>query len=153
MADLSNKLSNNTNFKYRDQLANLFMYTALMNIVIPDTKKFPENHSGYYSDLLLQRFDNFDYVHHSVNQIYRDYPINKVALINSFKELTGSTIIQYQNKKKAEYAAQLLRSTEYSITEIGMQLNFSSPSHFTKMFQAHHGITPKKYKQMHTGKV
>ena len=155
LQDLAIKLCSNENRKYQDQLAYLFMMTALTNLIMPvqSTATKPENAGNsaiYYASVLLERLDSYTYVGDPVNEIYKNFPINKVALIQAFKERTGDTIVQYSNKKKMEYAAQLLSIEKQSVTDIANVLNFSSPSHFTKVFCAHFGVNPKKYQQMNS---
>ncbi len=155
LQDIAIKLCNNENKKYQDQLVYLFMMTALTNLIIPSQATVPKqvnfgNSAHHYATELLDRLDNYMYIADPVNEIYKDFPINKVALIQAFKERTGETIIQYSNKKKMEYAAQLLSIEKQSVADIANVLNFSSPSHFTKVFNAHFGMNPKKYQQMNS---
>lgn len=153
LQDLAFQLSNNNNIQFRGQLAHLFMMTALTNLIMPShNTPEPRTSSNYYADLLLQQLDDYMYITVPVSEIYLDYPINKVALIQSFKEKTGYTIVQYSTKKKMEYAAQYLSVEKQNVAEIANILNFSSPSHFAKVFQEHYGLTPKKYQQLHCSK-
>ena len=152
LQDLAFKLSNNNNVRFRNQLAHLFMMTALTNLIMPSHTPAPRNSSTYYADLLLQRLDDYMYITVPVSEIYLDYPINKVALIQTFKDRTGYTIVQYSTKKKMEYAAQYLSVEKQNVVEIANILNFSSPSHFAKIFREHYGVTPKKYQQLHCSK-
>ena len=155
LQDLAIKLCSNENRKYQDQLAYLFMMTALTNLIMPVQSTAPKqenagNSANYYASVLLERLDSYTYIGDPVNEIYKYFPINKVALIQAFKERTGDTIVQYSNKKKMEYAAQLLSIEKQSVTDIANVLNFSSPSHFTKVFCSHFGVNPKKYQQMNS---
>lgn len=155
LQDLAIKLCDNDNRKFQDQLAYLFMMTAITNLIMPVASNAPKqevsgNSADYYASVLLERLDSYAYIGDPVNEIYKDFPINKVALIQAFKERTGDTIIQYSNKRKMEYAAQLLSIEKQSVADIANILNFSSPSHFTKVFCAHFGVNPKKYQQMNS---
>jgi AraC-like DNA-binding protein len=44
-----------------------------------------------------------------------------------------------------EEAAFLLRQTGYSVSEVGYGLGFTNLSHFSRLFQRHYNINPKKY--------
>lgn len=63
-----------------------------------------------------------------------------------FKKMTGISITDYINKQKVEEAKFLLQYTQMNILEISANLNFSSPSYFTKIFKKHEGILPRDYK-------
>ena len=41
-------------------------------------------------------------------------------------------------------AAQLLR--ELSVSQVGYKIGFSNLSHFTRLFEKHHQVKPKRYK-------
>ena len=153
LAELAKKISNNSVRGYADSFVHLFLFTVLSFCIINEVDNVPsspQNTSRYIDDLLI-RLNNFTYINHSVNQIYKDYPIAQSALITLFKKRTGMTIIQYHNMKKMEYAAQLLSSHEYTVTDVCVMLNFSSLPHFGQLFKAQFGVSPKKYQKTHFG--
>lgn len=150
LIELSNKLTNNSNIKTREKLARLFFFTAFTLCTIPVQISSNAKASQLYVDNLLSKLNNYTYLNKNVCDIYKEYPIAKSSLIASFKKETGYTIIQYQNKKKMEYATQLLNVKRYSITDVVNMLNFTSPSHFAKLFKESYGITPSEYRRLHT---
>lgn len=153
LAELAKKISNNSVRGYADSFIHLFLFTVVSFCIINESENIssaPQNTARYIDDLLI-RLNNFTYINHSVNQIYKDYPIAQSALITLFKKRTGMTIIQYHNMKKMEYAAQLLSSHEYTVTDVCVMLNFSSLPHFGQLFKAQFGMSPKKYQKTHFG--
>lgn len=62
-----------------------------------------------------------------------------------FKQVFGDTVYNYYQKARMEEAAFLLKQAGYSVSETGYQLGFSNLSHFSRIFERHFGITPKKY--------
>ena len=62
-----------------------------------------------------------------------------------FKQVFGDSIYNYYQKTRMEEAAFLLKQAGYSVSEVGYQLGFSNLSHFGRLFEKHHGSTPKKY--------
>ena len=71
-------------------------------------------------------------------------------MAHSFTKFTGMSPIQYLNQRRLETACQLLRDTDYSISDISSQTGFSSQSYFTQIFRKFYGITPVKYRQLHS---
>jgi len=71
--------------------------------------------------------------------------MSETKLKQLFKQTFGSTIYDYYQKIRMEEAAFLLKQAGYSVSEVGYQLGFSNLSHFSRLFQKHYGITPKKY--------
>ena len=66
-----------------------------------------------------------------------------------FKKETGISVSSYIREKKIELAKNLLKFSEYSMSEIAYRLSFSSQSHFIQQFRDVVGMTPKKYRDLH----
>ncbi|CAL1517542.1 helix-turn-helix transcriptional regulator [Chitinophaga sp. MM2321] len=62
-----------------------------------------------------------------------------------FKQVFGDTLYNYYQKARMEEAAYLLRQGGYSVSEAGYQLGFSNLSHFSRLFEKHYGMKPKKF--------
>lgn len=71
--------------------------------------------------------------------------MSETKLKQLFKQTFGDTIYNYYQKIRMEEAAFLLKQSGYSVSEVGYQLGFSNLSHFSRLFQRHYSITPKKY--------
>lgn len=74
--------------------------------------------------------------------------VSETTLRRLFKEQTGKTIHRFVQDTKMIYAANLLVTTNDAISEIGYQLGYESPSHFTKSFRENYGISPQDYRRM-----
>jgi AraC-like DNA-binding protein len=44
-------------------------------------------------------------------------------------------------------AARLLKAKKLSVSEVGYEMGFTNLSHFTRTFEKHTGMKPKKYTQ------
>lgn len=64
-----------------------------------------------------------------------------------FKKETGMTVQEYVRSCRIEAACNMLLYSNYSLTEIGGFLSFSSSSHFISVFRACVGCTPRQYQQ------
>ena len=67
-------------------------------------------------------------------------------LSRRFKQETGSSINDYIQSIKIEMAKSLLSDSHIPIHDIFDRLNFSSHSHFSKIFRKLIGITPTEYR-------
>ncbi|MBO5879117.1 MAG: helix-turn-helix domain-containing protein [Clostridia bacterium] len=67
--------------------------------------------------------------------------------IRYFKKETGQTPGDYVNKRKLEYAANLLVNTELSMLEIAYRLGFFDATHFSKAFKKRYSISPSAYRK------
>ena len=62
-----------------------------------------------------------------------------------FKQIFGNSIYNYYQVLRMNEAAYLIKEQKFSVSEAGYRLGFSNLSHFTRMFERHIGLKPKKY--------
>jgi AraC-like DNA-binding protein len=62
-----------------------------------------------------------------------------------FKQIFGTTIYSYHQTLRLNEAAYLLRTEKVSVSEVGYRLGFTNLSHFSRIFERHTGMKPKKY--------
>lgn len=60
----------------------------------------------------------------------------------AFKEATGLTPVQYQQRLRLEVAANLLENSELSIEDIASHSGFDDARHFRRLWQRYFGTTP-----------
>jgi len=98
-------------------------------------------------------FSCMDYIY---NHLHEKLTLNDLAeyvslspnyLATLFKKETGQTIQNYIVNRKIDAAKRMLTYSEYSLTEIGNYLAFSSTSHFIKVFKENTGVTPRDFKK------
>lgn len=63
-----------------------------------------------------------------------------------FRSVTGRTPIDYLNYYRVECAAELLRGTEESITEIALSCGFSDSGYFSRMFRKYKCTSPSQFR-------
>ena len=63
-----------------------------------------------------------------------------------FRATRGISPLTCLKKLRIDHAAMMLESSTLSISEISMQLGFSSFSHFTRLFRRETGTTPRDYR-------
>ncbi|SEH29682.1 helix-turn-helix transcriptional regulator [Chryseobacterium culicis] len=66
-------------------------------------------------------------------------------LVKLFRQVFGDSIYNYFQTLRMQEAARLLREEQLSVSEAGYQLGFSNLSHFSRIFEKHIGMKPKKY--------
>jgi AraC-like DNA-binding protein len=62
-----------------------------------------------------------------------------------FSAQTGKTITQYLRQLRMERAAELLRAGEFNVTEVALEVGYSSLSHFSAAFHETFGCCPGLY--------
>lgn len=68
-------------------------------------------------------------------------------LSRKFKSLTGRSLTSHIQESRLAKAAELLRATKLSITEIAVQVGFNNPAYFATCFKASLGQTPLQYRK------
>ncbi len=66
-------------------------------------------------------------------------------LSRTFSSHTGQTITQYLRRLRMDKAAGLLRAGELNVTEVALEVGYSSPSHFSLAFHETFGCCPGLY--------
>ena len=69
-------------------------------------------------------------------------------LSNLFSEVEGITIEQYIINQKIEKVKELLMYDESSLSQIAVQLGYSSTAHLSTQFKKLTGLTPSQFKQI-----
>jgi AraC-like DNA-binding protein len=62
-----------------------------------------------------------------------------------FRQIFGNSIYNYYQVLRIHEAAYLIKEQRLSVSEAGYRLGFTNMSHFTRMFERHIGMKPKKY--------
>lgn len=80
----------------------------------------------------------------TLEELEKNFFINKYYLCHLFKEMTGFTILEYITYKKIYAAKELLKKT-YAINEVCVKLGFEDYSNFYRSFKKVAGISPQQY--------
>ena len=75
------------------------------------------------------------------------------SLCRFFKMNVGSSIFEYLNKIKVEFACKLLMNPDIGIFDVCLDSGFNNLSHFNKQFRKHMGVTPSEYRKRFRGLV
>lgn len=75
--------------------------------------------------------------------------LNPKYFCRLFRQVTGKTPIEYLNYYRIECAAELLCSTQYTITDIAFRCGFEDSSYFGRMFRRMKSISPRGYRALH----
>lgn len=81
-----------------------------------------------------------------LQRLAREAGIGVTILTESFQTITGKTPHRYILDARVERAAELLRHTHLSLTDIAAQVGLSSQSHFNLVFKRYFDVTPRAYR-------
>lgn len=75
--------------------------------------------------------------------------LNRTYLSNHFHETEGITIQDYIQRERMKAAENLLKFSDYSISEIANYLQFHNQSYFGEVFKKHTTMTPGAYRKQY----
>ena len=80
-----------------------------------------------------------------VNDFAYEIGMSRTQLYKKINAIAGQTVREFIRIIRLKKAAELLVSTNMSITEIAEKVGFGSQSYFTTSFTDYFGINPSKY--------
>lgn len=83
-----------------------------------------------------------------MDQIARESGLSRPHFFKLFRRQTGLTPHLYMNTLRVETAIGLVTDTRKSVTDIGLDLGFSSQSSFTRFFSLNVGMPPTDYRRV-----
>ena len=76
--------------------------------------------------------------------------VSKAGLYRKLKELTGKTPSEFVRNIRLTHAADLLRTTKMTVSEIMYKSGFSNKSYFYREFAKIYNVAPKEYRNSQT---
>lgn len=67
-----------------------------------------------------------------------------------FKQISGSTPLQFILKLRLSNAQNLLENSNLTIAEIASEVGYENPLYFSRLFHKHIGVSPSEYRKMRT---
>ncbi len=68
-----------------------------------------------------------------------------------FSQAVGRSFINYLTCLRIERAKELLRNTSMKLSTIAMEIGYNEPNYFSHVFRKMENMTPKEYRQAHSG--
>lgn len=102
-----------------------------------------------WSDKVVERVNQYIAVNYcqevTLSELCDLVHMNPSSLCRYYKRVTKRKIFDYLAQTRIEYSLKLLRSTNYSISQIALECGYNSPSHFYHQFKDITGYAPTDY--------
>lgn len=126
----------------------LEILSLILRHVSPD--RFVEKLAGHSNDR-IKNMVTYIHNHYSekvtLDDIAKAGNISRSECCRFFKKMTRLTPIEYLTNYRLNQSVYLLENIQLSITEIAVEVGFSSTSYFIHKFKQHIGYTPKEFQQ------
>lgn len=83
----------------------------------------------------------------SVEELSSELNMSRVHLYKKMVSITGKTPIEFIRIIRLKRAAQYLRESQQTVSEIAFQTGFSNPKYFRKYFKEEFGVLPSEYQE------
>lgn len=111
----------------------------------------PENTVNTIKCIELQSIKEYIESHYNekitLDELSKQFYINKYYLAQIFKEQYGMTINAYILQKRVSEAKRLLRFTDMTIEEVGSVCGICDQNYFSRLFKKIEGISPSGYRR------
>jgi AraC-like DNA-binding protein len=81
----------------------------------------------------------------SMQELADEIGLSLSKLKEGFKHIYGESVFNFLLDYKLEFARKQLLSKKYNVSEISLQVGYSTASHFISAFKKKYGTTPKQY--------
>ena len=84
----------------------------------------------------------------SLESVASHFFIDKHYLARLFKEQYGVTLVTYLQQVRITYAKRMLRFTDKSIEEIGLECGIGELNYFSRVFKKLEGVSPSEFRRV-----
>jgi AraC-like DNA-binding protein len=83
---------------------------------------------------------------YGIRALSSDMCMSRANLYRKVRSLTGQSPTDFISNHRLERAAELLRTTNYTVNEVADMVGFSYATYFTRCFKKKYGVPPKDFK-------
>lgn len=118
---------------------------------LAQTLKLRADSSETHSVTIISEAQKYILEHYSDNELSLSTIADAIGmspthLSHVFSKETGNTLVEYITNVRMESAKVLLRSTNQTSAEIGMNVGYSDPHYFYYIFKKTQNVTPKEFR-------
>ncbi len=129
---------------YRTQIQSNAVEIALPPLEIHSSEElFMKN----LMKLMHENIDNFDL---NIDYLASELGMSRTVFFNKLKSLTGLSPVEFVREVRFERAAEYIRNSDYTVSEISYLVGIEDPRYFSRCFKQKFGKTPSDYRTQYT---
>ena len=124
----------------------------IMSLLKRETAKSDEVKGRYFDKIsfVIQSMNKEYYKSYTLSDYAKMCNMSKFHFLRVFKEITGTSPLEYRNEIRLDHAKELLKDTTLPINEISSKVGFSSGAYFCDAFKKKTNISPMQYRNSKT---
>ncbi|WP_353095628.1 helix-turn-helix transcriptional regulator [Tissierella praeacuta] len=152
LSELSQLVNSKYNIKFYEyqisiRLVNIW-FTIISNVEIPSSELSKVNSRKQERMQTFLSFINTSFEKNiSLEDISKSAHVSKAECIRCFKSILQTTPYKYLLGYRLNKSIELLKTTDYSITEIAYMIGFNHTSHYIKYFKQKMMMTPLEFRR------
>ena len=135
-----------TRRNWQHWLSSQSMTTNAGSDAIPAPVAHLDKEERFLSRLRHRILDHIDQENLDLDWLAAQASMSRTQLHRKLTALTTLSPNRFIHRVRVEKAAELLQSGELNVAQAAFQVGYSSPSHFSKVFQEHMGYPPARLK-------
>ncbi|HOH88424.1 helix-turn-helix transcriptional regulator, partial [Ruminococcus sp.] len=92
----------------------------------------------------IYRWPGRDY---SIDDMAKELSLSRSRFQHIYTETFGVSVNKDVITSRLSKAAELLRTTDLSVKDVGINVGYSNTSYFVKLFGSSYGLTPLQFRQ------
>lgn len=128
----------------RNRLKDLYAKKILLGSTNFEVETFEEE---FLSKVVKVVEDNISNSYFSSDELANLMFMSRSTFYRKLKAVTGISGNEFVRSARLNYAAKLLQSGKYSVSETAFEAGFNDIKYFRKRFQDHFGVSPSEYKK------
>ncbi|HEY5591950.1 MAG TPA: helix-turn-helix domain-containing protein, partial [Paludibacter sp.] len=93
--------------------------------------------------IMNENLENFDL---NIDLLATDLNMSRTVFFNKLKSLTGYSPVEFVREVRFERAAEYIRDTQLSVSEVSYKVGIEDPRYFSRCFKQKFGATPSEYR-------
>ena len=133
----------------RDEIAAVLIQALIIaSLEFARKKETGEENTSFNMGIRIKEYIDAHYLENiKLHDIAEALHINLYYLSHTFKDVTGSSPMQYIIRRRIDEAQTLLLTTNMTITDIAMQCGYNNSNYFQSVFSNIVGMPPGKYRK------
>ena len=121
----------------------------IMSLLKRETAKSDEVKGRYFDKIsfVIQSMNKEYYKSYTLSDYAKMCNMSKFHFLRIFKDVTGTSPLEYRNNLRLDHAKELLLDTNLPVNEIGRSVGYASDAYFCDAFKAKIGMSPSQYRK------